>query len=132
MTREILGHTADVRLHVEASSLEELFRESVLGLYEIMQARGGGNAVHRTITLDAPDATTLLVDFLNAVLSRAHIGREVFDTTRFEKLTVTEVVAELSGRAPAEFEQDVKAVTYHEADVRSANGLWTTTLVFDI
>jgi SHS2 domain-containing protein len=36
------------------------------------------------------------------------------------------------GYSPVEFEQDVKAVTYHEADVRYENGMWSTTLVFDI
>ena len=132
MTRKILGHTADVRLRVEAASLQELFSEAMLGMYEIMQARAGGEAVQRTITLDAPDTTTLLVDFLNDLLSRAHIRREMFDSITFASLTATELSASLAGRAPAGFEHDIKAVTYHEADVQRTTGLWTTTLVFDI
>jgi SHS2 domain-containing protein len=132
VTRQIVEHTADIRLRVEGSSLAELFREAILGMYEIMRARGGSGAVARTVALDAPDTTILLVDFLNEILSRAHIAGEIFDSARFERLSATEVRAELSGLAAAEFDQDIKAVTYHEADVRESNGLWSTTLVFDI
>jgi len=42
------------------------------------------------------------------------------------------IEADLTGFAPAEFDEDVKAVTYHEAEVRHGNGLWSTMLVFDI
>ena len=130
--RRIIDHTADVRLRVEAESLEELFNEAVRGMYEIMQAGGGDASVKRTITLDAPDTTTLLVDFLNEVLSRAHIGREMFDSLHYERLTATELRVRLAGRTPAQFDHDIKAVTYHEADVQRSSGVWTTTLVFDI
>jgi SHS2 domain-containing protein len=132
VTRKIIDHIADVRLRVEAASLDELFSEAARGMYEIMQVRGGGEAVQREFTLDAPDTTTLLVDFLNEVLSRAHIRREVFDSIRFLSLSATALHADLSGRGAAEFDHDIKAVTYHEADVQRTNGLWTTTLVFDI
>jgi SHS2 domain-containing protein len=40
--------------------------------------------------------------------------------------------AELEGHPVVRFGEDVKAVTYHEADVQERNGLWSTTLVFDV
>ncbi len=134
MTRQVIEHTADVRLRVEAATLEELFVEAMLGMFEIMQAHPSDDAatVRRRLEIRSADRTSLLIDFLNDVLSRAHIGRECFERAEFERLTEQEAVATLVGRAPARFEQDMKAVTYHEADVRFENDVWSTMLVFDI
>jgi SHS2 domain-containing protein len=130
---ELIQHTADVRLRVDSESLEELFRDAVRGMYAVMRGAPRGTAVEREIVVDdSADRTSLLVDFLNEVLARAHIGRELFDSIAFTQLTETSVTARLTGTAPAEFEEDVKAVTYHEAEVRLVDGEWTTMLVFDL
>ena len=138
MTRRIIEHTADVRLRVEAASLEELFSEAMLGMFEIMSPlirpsatfspAGGGEGID--LEIHSPDRTSLLVDFLNEVLSRAHIRKECFGV-EFDRLSETDLTATLIG-TPALFEQDVKAVTYHEAEVCCENGVWSTMLVFDI
>lgn len=131
---ELVNHIADVRLRVEAASVEELFRDAVRGLYAVMHAHtaGGAPVTRRIVVEESADRTALLVDFLNEVLQRAHIARECFHDARFTRLDEWNAVAELTGVAPAEFEEDVKAVTYHEADVREENGAWTTMLVLDI
>ena len=131
---ELIHHTADVRVRVSAASLEELFRAAVLGMYAVMrgEARGGEPVTREIAVDDSADTTALLVDFLNEVLNRAHIGRELFDSIEFTRFEETSVTATLKGTAPAEFEEDVKAVTYHEAEVRRENGTWTTMLVFDL
>lgn len=132
---ELVHHTADVRLRVAAPSLEELFRDAVRGMYAVMRGeRGeGANEVGRTIAVeDSPDTTALLVDFLNEILNRAQIGRELFTGIVFTRFDDVNITADLTGFAPAAFEEDVKAVTYHEADVRHEDGVWTTMLVFDL
>lgn len=131
---ELIHHTADVRVRVTAASLEDLFRDAVKGMYAVMRgAPHGGERVTRTIDVDeSADTTSLLVDFLNEVLNRAQIGRELFEAVTFTRFDATSLTAELHGSRPAEFEEDVKAVTYHEADVRNVNGAWTTMLVFDL
>ena len=129
---EIVPHTADVRLRVRASSIEDLFRDAMRGMFAIMQAQAGIEVVRRRMTIDSVDRTALLVDFLSEVLSRAHIDRAIFDDVSFESLTETAIAAAVTGHGSARFEQDIKAVTYHEADVRLADGEWETMLVFDI
>jgi SHS2 domain-containing protein len=131
---ELVHHVADVRLRVTAATLEELFRDAVRGLFAVMHAQAGEAqpVTRRIVVEDSADRTALLVDFLNEVLQRAHVAHECFGEARFLRLDETNAEAELSGVAPAEFEEDVKAVTYHEADVRHENGVWTTMLVLDI
>ena len=131
---ELIHHTADVRLRVSAASPEDLFRDAVRGMYAVMRGEAReGESIRRTISVDDSASTTaLLVDFLNEVLNRAQIGRELFDDVRFTRFEPTSLTAELRGTQPAEFEEDVKAVTYHEAEVRQEGGEWTTMLVFDL
>jgi SHS2 domain-containing protein len=131
---ELIHHTADVRVRVSAATLEDLFRDAVRGMYAVM--RGESRTMHqveRELRIDdSADTTSLLVDFLNEVLGRAHIGRELFEEMAFTRFEETSLTATLRGTADAEFDEDVKAVTYHEAEVRNVNGEWTTMLVFDL
>jgi SHS2 domain-containing protein len=131
---ELIQHTADVRLRVTAPSLEDLFRDAVRGMYAVMRAEArSAQRIEREIRVDDSSGTTaLLVDFLNDVLNRAQIGRELFEDVAFTRFEETSLTATLTGTADAEFEEDVKAVTYHEAEVRNVNGEWTTMLVFDL
>jgi len=131
---QIENHVADVRLRVRASSLEELFRDAMRGMYALMRPElQEAASVTRTIAVDeSADLTSLLVDFLNEVLHRAHVAREVFHDAAFTRLDDTNVTVTLSGIGPASFEEDIKAVTYHEAEVRQEEGEWSTMLVFDI
>lgn len=130
---ELVQHTADVRLRVSGATLEDLFRDAVLGMYAVMRGQAHGDErIEREIVVDeSADTTALLVDFLNEVLNRAHIGREMFDEVAFTRFEATSVTAIVRG-SRAEFEEDVKAVTYHEAEVRFESGAWTTMLVFDL
>jgi SHS2 domain-containing protein len=130
---ELVPHIADVRLRVSAATLEDLFRDAMRGMYAVMHAHPGETRVERTIAVhDSADTTSLLVDFLNEVLHRAHVGAELFTGATFTRFDATSLEAALTGVTPASFDEDVKAVTYHEAEVRREEGGWTTMLVFDI
>lgn len=130
---EVVPHVADVRLRVEAASIETLFADALRGMYAVMGGEPGSSAVTRSVEVtDSADQTALLVDFLNEVLHRAHVGGEMFDEVRFERLDQTSLRARLTGTARASFREDVKAVTYHEADLRRMGASWSTMLVFDL
>lgn len=130
---EIIDHIADVRLRVRAPSLEALFVDAMRGMFAVMRAHPGDTRVERRVAVhDAADTTSLLIDFLNEVLHRAQVAQEMFTHAQFTRLDATSCEATLSGVAPATFEEDVKAVTYHEAEVRNVTDEWTTMIVFDI
>jgi SHS2 domain-containing protein len=129
---ETLSHTADVRLRITAPTLEELFAEGVRGMAEQLDARRGAGEVRRGIVLESADRTALLVDFLNEVLAFSFVDGAVFDRVEIRSLTETAIDADVIG-TEATLCDEIKAVTYHEADVRQRDdGAWTTILVFDI
>lgn len=127
-------HVADIRLRVSAGTVEELFRDAMRGLFAVLSPTAAPDAreMQRRIALESVDRTSVLVDFLGEVLVQAHIAKAAFTAIEFEALSETEIAATVRGVAPVVVERDVKAVTYHEADVQLANGEWSTMLVLDI
>lgn len=131
---DMIPHTADLRMRVSAESVEELFRESLRALMSCMEPQNAGETVERrhAIRIWSADPTSLLIDFLNDALTLAIINRETYTDAQFQELGHTELSATLIG-IPAEFGEDIKAVTYHEAEIaRRDDGSWSTLLVFDI
>ncbi|MGZ4810536.1 MAG: archease [Thermoanaerobaculia bacterium] len=129
---EILQHTADVRISVIAATVEELFEESLLAVMEIVGGEAISGAIEETLTVSSVDRTSLLVDFLNEALLRCHIRHQRYTGSSFSTLTETTLAASLHAVRISEFVEDVKAVTYHEAEVHRVDGMWKTHLVLDI
>jgi len=135
MPFEFLPHTADVRMNVSGKSLEELFCDALRGTMQFLSPNAQENAarVQHTIEISSPDVTALLVDFLNAALSSAQENKETYADVTIKDLAATHVSATVSGYPVQSFGNDIKAVTYHEADVhKNEKGEWKTTIVFDI
>lgn len=130
---EVIAHTADIRIRVTSPSLEDLFRDAVKGLMSVMRPQGDrGSRRSLSVHVDSPDTTSLLIDFLNDVLTRCAIEREKVRSFAIGKLAETSIDATIDLHGVDHFEEDVKAVTYHEAEVRRTDHGWTTMLVFDI
>ncbi len=127
-------HTADVRIRVAADSLRDLFAEAVRALTVVMepQASTSRRDVAFGVTLDAADITLLLVDFLNAALTASHIHRAAFTDVDFQSFEPARLAATLLGQRVRGFAEDVKSVTYHEAQVARFDNRWTVTLILDI
>ena len=136
-TFKVLPHTADVRLWVQADRLEELFAAALEGMAGLMKESPAelkqGKTVETTLKLEAPDITALLIDFLSATLTLAHEKKAVFTEVCFDKLDNRALKGTIKGFETDGFDDDIKAVTYHEADVKKdALGKFESMIVFDI
>ena len=132
---EFLDHTADIRIRITGSSFAQLFRESLQAMNQILgpiDDSGKSQSEFYNLEVKATDRTTLLVDFLSEVLTQTHISNVLYDTIDFVSLEETGLRAQLSGYTITAFEEDIKAVTYHEAEVIEKDGTWSTVIVFDI
>ena len=120
-------------MQVSGKDLEELFRDALLGMTKAAKAGRKKRAIPpRTVALKAPDVTALLVEFLNEALVWMQTELEVYTTVKFFAVADNELLAELRGYGTDRFGEDIKAVTYHEADVRkNAGGDWSTNIIFD-
>lgn len=132
----ILSHTSDIRLLIKSNSRHELFRAGILGLSRIMSVPTKEKKYEnfKKIRVESIDLTSLFIDMLNEVLSLDHIHKCIFDDIQRLEIYDDKVVEiELRGYAVSKFSQDVKAVTYHEADIKhTAVGILQTIVVLDI
>jgi SHS2 domain-containing protein len=132
---EILPHTADIRLKVFGKTEEELFKNAMLGMAEIVSKSDFDtrSPTSNLIKIQSLDINSLLVDFLSEVLYQSQINHAVFREVKFLKFKDTKLEAEISGFKIDSFDEDIKAVTYHELEIKkSPTGGFETTIVFDI
>jgi SHS2 domain-containing protein len=130
-----LEHTGEVRLRVQAGSLDELFAEAGRGLAEL-QLRGGpmrpaGPGWHQ-VDLRAADREALLVDWLNELVYYAESALIV--PTEFDVLeaTATHLKARIRGIPVDQPPSLVKAATLHGARVEVVAGGLEADVVLDI
>jgi len=135
MTYTFLEHTADIRMRVTGKTLEELFQDSLLGMVAAMKPIEPQEPIkiQREISIESHDTTALLIDFLSEALVFIHTKHEAYTEIKFHKLTNEFLEVELIGYKSERFTEDIKAVTYHEANIhKTESGLWSTNIIFDI
>jgi SHS2 domain-containing protein len=133
----VFDHTADLGLHIEAATQEELFAEAGRALVSVII--GDINTVNAVeavdIRLEGDDPIYLLFDWLNELLYLFESRRLVlsqFDVT----LTPTGLAADARGEP---FDPDrhgvgteVKAITYHHLAVSETPQGWVAEVIVDI
>lgn len=132
-----LSHTADVQLRIEGDSKEELFRAGLKGLNDLLKPGGcrekAAYPFEQSIELKSPDLTSLLIDFLSAILSITYSKKLIICEVDFPEFQNNYLQCTLKGKEENNFEEDVKAVTYHEAEVKkNRKGNWESLVIFDI
>ena len=137
MKIEYLPHTADVEMRVEGNSRKELFEAAIRGMAQVLREDGctlqETYPLSRRIALQAPDLTCLLIDSLSDILALSFIHKAIFCRAGFIELSENRIVADLYGYEVDGFDEEIKAVTYHGAQVRqSGSTTWETRVIFDI
>ena len=136
MPYKILEHTADLKMRVTGKTMEKLFQDAARGMMNFLKGKKDKRRREKTtriIKTQSRDKTALLVDFLSEVLTLSQINKETYSGIILKKLTEKEAEAELRVIPVLEFKEDIKAVTYHEADVKkNTQDMWATNIVFDI
>jgi len=142
---EILPHTADIKIRVYGKTLEQFFRNSIIGMFQtigpkIPGCKKAGERVvcrdlpeNRTIELQAPDLDSILVDFLSEALYLSDVHDEAYLDAKIDIVSDTHIKATVHGVKVTGFEVvEIKAVTYHEMKIEQINGVWQSNIVFDI
>lgn len=128
-------HTADIRLRIQASTLPELFEGALEGMAFFMGLTNPpkNSSITKDIKLTAQDNTELLINFLSDVLTHSHIHKTIFYKLEIISYSLNNFHVRIHGIAQKRFAEDIKAITYHEANVqKDNNGIWETIVVFDI
>lgn len=133
----MLEHMTDVAIQVEGPTLSGLYANALGEMNHILSPETCLNPRHADCCMEfelkAPDPTTLLVDFLSECLALTYIHKALFCFVHFHEIDLHQLRACLYGRWYTELENEIKAVTFHGADVhQNQEGNWETTLLFDL
>jgi len=138
---EYLEHTADIKFLAYGKTLEEVFENAALAMFNvIIDTDKVSGETAKEITLKSPDLESLLVDWLSELLYVFEVDEIVFREFRVEK--VMEEAGEYSITAQAlgekfypkshPFETEIKAVTYNQLEVEKITNGWKAQVVVDI
>jgi SHS2 domain-containing protein len=136
-----IEHTADIALELEGINMEDLIRTAAKAWREVVLDETPGNALEKKqISFETSSPEELLVDTIGELNYLLITGHWVF--SRFEHIRLDhaegkwDLSAEISGE-PLDPEKhaieiEIKAVTFHQLDIKNRNGRYQTLLVFDI
>jgi SHS2 domain-containing protein len=132
MPFEELPHTADWALRVRAADLPALFVEAALGMNALSGAQpAAGPRLSRVFEAKASDVESLLVLFLSELVYVAEQERMVFDAFEIE-LEDNKLRVSMSGAPLLSLNKSIKAVTYHNLQVRQSEVGFEVEIVFDV
>lgn len=132
---ELIPHMADIRLKIEGSTQSNLLKSALQGMAILIKKdfKNYAPTLNEKITIQSPDQTSLLIDFLSEILTKNYTLHAVFYKIEFIQLSHTNLCAIIKGVKIQQFDKDIKAVTYHEANVlKNKLGNLETIIVFDI
>ena len=137
MPYEELPHTADLCLRVWAADMAHLFTEAARGMNSLAGYRLADKPrVRRTFSTSAVDTESLLVSFLSELVYYAEQDRLAFDhfdlSFDLETGLPFHLSASLSGAPILSLDKNIKAVTYHNLQIRPTARGYTTEIVFDV
>jgi len=130
--------TADVCFRAYGATLDELFANAALAMFEVMvETKNVEPKIVREIEVKGEDLKSLMFDWLNELLF--YVDSEGLVFSKFDVSideTQMELRAKISGE-PIDAEKhkpkiDVKACTYHDMKVEKHAGKWMAQVILDV
>lgn len=138
---EFIPHTADIALKISANSIEKLFRLAAEGwLISVYESQHKFNLGEKDIKLHEPSIEILLVEFLNELNYLLQVKKWIFHSIAEIEISKTGEDLFLSTIINGDFIEDknlelkeeIKAVTYHNLEIKQTDDFFSTTIIFDI
>lgn len=138
---EYLEHTADIKFLAYGNTLEEVFENAALAMFNVIIDTGKvSGETTRDVCLSSPDLECLLVDWLSELLYLFEVDELVFWKFRVEEIREEEGEYSIKAVASGEqyypeshpFETEIKAVTYNQLELEKTADGWKAQVVVDI
>jgi SHS2 domain-containing protein len=139
---EWFDHTGDAGLRVWAATLPDLLAACAAHMMRSICPAGEiKSRMARRVEVEGHDLVELLVRWLTEINTLGALHHELYVEFRITTLDLTGapphhlegvVRGEPIDPARHHLEREIKAVTYHTADVRKESGGWRAQVIFDI
>ena len=131
-----LEHTADIKFQAFGKSIEEVFENSALAMFNAMYDGKVKEKKSFKINVKGKDFESLLYNFLEEILFL--FDSEGFFLSKVENIKIDEeevkLEAEVLGDDAKDYKihLDIKAITYNEMFVKQGKGKWIAQVVLDV
>jgi SHS2 domain-containing protein len=141
MTREkieILEHTADLAIRINAVDTRELFELGATAVYQLIgeAVPVAGESKVYSLSLQANNREELFHDWLTEILYWFQVRQIVFDRYDFDVLRSTHIKVRAEGWKidveKSNIHIEIKAVTYHSLHITQDGEGLTATVIFDV
>jgi SHS2 domain-containing protein len=134
---KLFDHTADVGVEAYGKTTNELFANAAFAVFDILTDLSHVNPiVERKIVVDGEGWEDLLVNYLREVLYMYNGEGLLLKEFSIIDIDPRRLVGKVAGAPfdPAKhtINTEIKAVTYHQAAVKEAHGMWTARVIFDV
>ena len=134
---ELVDHTADLGIRVWADDIKGLFEEAARALFDIITDLTKVEAhLKREIVIQGSSREELMVAWLNELLYLYEVERLLFrdfSIAEIDEGTVTGMAnGEECDKARHPIKTEVKAVTYHQLEIKEHGERWQARVIFDI
>ena len=136
-TYRLIDHTADFGMQVFGSDSQELFSNAALALFDViteMDVLKGRNSCN--ITASGEDWPDLMINWLREVLYLWNGKEMLVKSVRILSLSENNISAKIYFDAYMPdrhiIKTEIKAVTYHQIQVKSSPSGWKARVIFDI
>jgi len=134
---EVIDHTADIGLVVYGEDLPSLFENAGEGFFDLITDLETVNPrIQRRIELRGETLERLMVDWLTGLLYLHDVELLLFKEFRVEYAGEDGLKAVVRGEPFQEgmhvIKTEVKAVTYHQIEVRKEESGWRARIILDL
>lgn len=135
---QLVDHTADLAVRFFGETLEELFTNTARALSEIIFGYPPKirlkNTTSHNITCSADDINVLYIDFLREILFYINQEYRFFYDFDIRKMSSKALDMECYAYVlkPEYIIKEIKAVTYHNIEIKKEKGRYSALVTFDI
>ncbi len=137
MTYKLIDHTADFGIHVLGTDPKDLFQNAARAMFEQIaeiEALAGTEAV--AIHLTGKDWPDLMVNWLRELLYYWHVKGLLLGDAQIQLISDRKLLAQTNfdPYVPDRhvIKREIKAVTYHQIQVKRGAEGWESKIIFDV
>ncbi len=128
-----IEHTADWAFRAHGRDLAQLFANAARGIFKLRGTAGSHEiGVARMVAVSAMDRESLLVNWLNELLYLQETQHETYSHFDILEISDTHLRARVHGRPYRPEGKLIKAVTFHDLQVRRDEDGWEASIVVDV
>jgi len=130
-------HTADLGIAIRGTSEEDLFANAAFAVFDIITDLGRVEPREtRRVLVEGDSREDLFINFLREILYLYNGERWLLKDIRITKIDEKALEAEARGEPldgqKHEICKEIKAVTYHQAEVHKTPKGWAARVIFDV